>query len=89
MLHDTSYSEKLKQTFQFYEDFWTGSGAYPISFARPHLAKERDYITYDLVEQHNDVDKLLEKVSQGALRHWFSSIHCNTLLLLLHYDFKL
>ena len=52
-------SEKILQKFRFYEDFWKGDGPFPILFAKPHLAKDRNYLKYDLVEQHQDVHKLL------------------------------
>lgn len=52
-------SERVRQKFAFYEDFWKGDGAFPILFTKPHLAKDRNYISYDLVEQHQDVNKLV------------------------------
>ncbi len=55
------YSDAITHKFRFYEDFWRGRGPCPILFARPHLAKERNYHTYDLVEQHQDVQKLLHE----------------------------
>ena len=53
--------EELKDKFLFFEEFWKGEGPFPILFARPHLAKGRNYLKHDLVEQHRDVEKLLEE----------------------------
>lgn len=50
----------LEKKYRFFEDFWAGQGSCPILFSEPHLAKGRAYRKHDLVEQHGDVDKLLE-----------------------------
>jgi len=57
--------DAVREKFRFYEDFWQavksgGKTAYPILFTEPHLAKDKNYIKYNLVEQHRDVEKLLE-----------------------------
>jgi len=51
----------VKKKFRFFEDFWQGDGPFPILFTRPHLAKSKAYIKYNLVEQHEDVEKLLKE----------------------------
>lgn len=56
-----NYSENVKQKFLFYEEFWKGTGPFPILFAKPHFAKSRNYIKYNLVEQHKNAHKLLEE----------------------------
>ncbi|NOY09688.1 MAG: hypothetical protein GXP33_12705 [Spirochaetes bacterium] len=52
--------EKIKKKFSFYEEFWKKNGPFPILFSEPHIAKSKNYIKYNLVEQHNDVHKLFE-----------------------------
>lgn len=63
-LYDTmdakTCQEKLKKKFAFFDTFWRKEGPYPLLFTEPHLAKSKNYIKYNLVEQHNDVNKLLE-----------------------------
>ncbi len=51
----------LRAKFQFFEDFWKGEGPCALLFARPHLAKDRNYILYNLEEQHRDPEKLIEE----------------------------
>lgn len=63
-------SEALQKKFLFFEDFWKREGSYPILFAKPHFVKEKPYARHDLIEQHNDVNKLLEEnllVAEEAL----------------------
>ncbi len=57
-----SQDEFLRTKFRFFEDFWKGEGPYPILFAKPHLAKGKNYLLHDLEEQHRDPAKLLEEV---------------------------
>jgi len=52
--------DKLKSKFSFFEDFWKRNGPYPILFARPHFAKNQNYVKYNLVQQHQSAHKLLE-----------------------------
>ena len=56
----------LKEKFQFFESFWKGEGPFPLLFAKPHLAKEKNYILYDLEEQHRDPVKLVEEAVKAA-----------------------
>jgi hypothetical protein len=49
----------LRRKARFFEEFWKGDGPFPILFARPHLARDRNWIVHDLVQQHADVEKLL------------------------------
>jgi hypothetical protein len=61
MLKNKTFTENLKAKFLFFENFWTGSGPFPIIFARPHFARARSYLKYDLAEQHRNVERLLEE----------------------------
>jgi hypothetical protein len=54
-------NEAIREKFRFFEEFWTGEGPCPILFTEPHLAKGKPYLSYDLVEQHRDVEKHLEE----------------------------
>ena len=56
----TGCQEKIKKKFSFYEEFWKKDGPFPVLFSEPHLAKSKNYVKYNLVEQHNDVHRLLE-----------------------------
>jgi hypothetical protein len=53
--------EPARVKFEFFEDFWAGDGPFPILFARPHAGGGKFYLRYNLVEQHSDVEKLLEE----------------------------
>ena len=56
----------LRRKAAFFEEFWSGDGAFPILFAKPHLALGRNYLVYDLVQQHADVEKLLAEALAQA-----------------------
>jgi hypothetical protein len=57
----------LRRKAEFFEEFWNGEGAYPILFAKPHLALNRNYLVHDLMQQHADVEKLLaEALAQAS-----------------------
>jgi hypothetical protein len=47
--------------YRFFEDFWHGEGPCPLLFAKPHLAKGKNYIRHNLADQHRDPAKLLEE----------------------------
>jgi hypothetical protein len=51
---------------RFFEEFFGGTGPFPLIFARPHLALDRNYHKYDLISQHSDVSKLIEDNLMGA-----------------------
>ncbi|MCX7786971.1 MAG: hypothetical protein N2442_04650 [Spirochaetes bacterium] len=48
----------LREKFLFFESFWKGEGPYPLLFAKPHLAKDKNYLLHDLEEQHRHPVKL-------------------------------
>lgn len=56
----------LRRKAAFFEEFWNGDGAFPILFAKPHLALDRNYLVHDLVQQHADVEKLLAEALAQA-----------------------
>ena len=56
----------LRRKAEFFEEFWKGRGAYPILFAKPHLALGRNYLVHDLAQQHADVEKLLAEALAQA-----------------------
>jgi hypothetical protein len=64
-----SFCGVLREKFQFYEEFWKGEGSCPILFARPHLAKGKAYLKYNLVEQHFSAEKHLEDRLLEVLPH--------------------
>ncbi len=51
----------LERKLAFFQRFWRGEGPYPILFARPHLAKGRNWMRNNLLEQHEDPVALLEE----------------------------
>ena len=57
---------QLRRKAAFFEEFWNGDGAFPILFAKPHLALGRNYLVHDLVQQHADVEKLLAEALAQA-----------------------
>ena len=61
---------RKESDFRFFEDFWAGTGPFPIIFAAPHLAKGKNYIEHTLVEQHSDPEILLkEALSEASYNH--------------------
>ncbi|MFQ3620412.1 MAG: hypothetical protein SNJ78_05650, partial [Spirochaetales bacterium] len=56
----------LLEKFSFFEAFWKSEGPFPLLFARPHLAKGKNYFKYNLVEQHYDPVKLIEEAVLAA-----------------------
>jgi hypothetical protein len=53
--------EGISAKYRFFEDFWKGEGPCPLLFAKPHLAKGKNYIRRNLAEQHRDPAMLLEE----------------------------
>ncbi len=45
----------------FFENFWEGHGPFPILFAKPHLAKGKNWLSRTIAEQHADPKFLLEE----------------------------
>ena len=45
----------------FFEHFWEGQGPFPILFAKPHLAKGKNWIRHSIAEQHFDPIAALEE----------------------------
>lgn len=60
-LPEKTYSDAIKEKLDFFENFWQGKGSFPILFTKPHFAREKVYLKHNLVEQHNNVDKLLKE----------------------------
>lgn len=52
--------------FRFFEEFWRGEGPCPLLFAKPHLAKDKNYIRHNLALQHGDPAMLLEEALLAA-----------------------
>jgi hypothetical protein len=63
----------LEGKIAFFERFWRGEGPYPIIFARPHLAKGRNWTRRNLIEQHGDPDALFEEALAQTIR-WTADI---------------
>lgn len=49
----------MDRRYRFFQEFWNGTGPFPLIFASPHLAKGQNYIEHNLVSQHSSVDALL------------------------------
>lgn len=55
-----------QKKYAFQQVFWNGEGPFPLLFAKPHLAKEKNYLLYDLEEQHRDPAKLVGEAVKAA-----------------------
>ena len=68
-LAERTIPDMVKAKFEFFENFWAGDGPFPILFSTPHAARGKFYLRYDLVQQHGDVEKLLEESLLQAAPH--------------------
>jgi hypothetical protein len=56
----------IRRKADFFENFWKGRGPYPILFAKPHLAKGKNWIKRTIAEQHADPAAALEEALELA-----------------------
>lgn len=56
----------LARKAAFFERFWEGRGPYPILFAKPHLAKGKNWLRRSISEQHADPGRAIGELGTAV-----------------------